>query len=216
MKALLYIGMIFFASLACAGERPVQPGLSSVSGEVLEVNSVQNYTYLLLKTAKGEKWAAVNRAEVSKGDRVTIENAMVMKDFESRSLKRTFKTILFGTLAGAHAAQPAPVEDIHVAKAAGDNAVTVEEVATKRTELKDKQVQVRGKIVKYTPAILGKNWVHLRDGSGAEGSNDLLVTTTDQARAGDIVTVTGVVHTDRDFGSGYTYKVLIEDAALRP
>lgn len=214
MKALLYIGMIFFAASVLAGEQPVPPGLGSVSGEVLEVANVPGYTYLRLKTAKGEKWAAVNRSEVGKGDRVTVENAVVMKDFESRSLKRTFKSILFGTLAGAHAAQPAPVEEIHVTRAAGD--MTVEEVATRRTELKDRQVQVRGKIVKYTPGILGRNWIHLRDGSGAEGSNDLLVTTTDQAKSGDIVTVTGVVHTDRDFGAGYAYKVLIEDAALQP
>ncbi len=214
MKALLYIGMIFFAASVFAGEQPVPPGLGSVSGEVLEVANVPGYTYLRLKTARGEKWAAVNRSEVGKGDRVTVENAVVMKDFESRSLKRTFKSILFGTLAGAHAAQPAPAEEIHVTRAAGD--MTVEEVATRRTELKDRQVQVRGKIVKYTPGILGRNWIHLRDGSGAEGSNDLLVTTTDQAKSGDIVTVKGVVHTDRDFGAGYTYKVLIEDAALQP
>lgn len=214
MKALLYIGMIFFAASVLAGEQPVPPGLGSVSGEVLEVANVPGYTYLRLKTARGEKWAAVNRSEVGKGDRVTVENAVVMKDFESRSLKRTFKSILFGTLAGAHAAQPAPAEEIHVTRAAGD--MTVEEVATRRTELKDRQVQVRGKIVKYTPGILGRNWIHLRDGSGAEGSNDLLVTTTDQAKSGDIVTVKGVVHTDRDFGAGYTYKVLIEDAALQP
>lgn len=214
MKALLYIGMIFFAASVLAGEQPVPTGLGSVSGEVLEVANVPGYTYLRLKTARGEKWAAVNRSEVGKGDRVTVENAVVMKDFESRSLKRTFKSILFGTLAGAHAAQPAPAEEIHVTRAAGD--MTVEEVATRRTELKDRQVQVRGKIVKYTPGILGRNWIHLRDGSGAEGSNDLLVTTTDQAKSGDIVTVKGVVHTDRDFGAGYTYKVLIEDAALQP
>lgn len=214
MKALLYIGMIFFAASVLAGEQPVPPGLGSVSGEVLEVANVPGYTYLRLKTARGEKWAAVNRSEVGKGDRVTVENAVVMKDFESRSLKRTFKSILFGTLAGAHAVQPAPAEEIHVTRAAGD--MTVEEVATRRTELKDRQVQVRGKIVKYTPGILGRNWIHLRDGSGAEGSNDLLVTTTDQAKSGDIVTVKGVVHTDRDFGAGYTYKVLIEDAALQP
>lgn len=214
MKALFYIGMVFFAASVLAGEQPVPPGLGSVSGEVLEVANVPGYTYLRLKTARGEKWAAVNRSEVGKGDRVTVENAVVMKDFESRSLKRTFKSILFGTLAGAHAVQPAPAEEIHVTRAAGD--MTVEEVSTRRTELKDSQVQVRGKIVKYTPGILGRNWIHLRDGTGAEGSNDLLVTTTDQAKSGDVVTVKGVVHTDRDFGAGYTYKVLIEDAALQP
>jgi hypothetical protein len=65
--------------------------------------------------------------------------------------------------------------------------------------------------------VLGKNWVHLRDGSGsaADNTNDVLVTTRDQARIGDVVLVKGVVHTDRDLGSGYSYKVLIEEATLQ-
>lgn len=213
MRALFYIGMIFFATLAFAGEAP--PGLISVSGEVVEVRDVQSYTYLLIKTRKGEKWAAVTRSDVKKGDKVTIENAMQMNDFTSKSLGKTFKSILFGTLAGAHEVAPsaAPVEKI--AMAAGEHALTVEQIVSKGAQLKDQPVLVRGKIVKYNAAILGKNWIHLRDGTGSEGSNDILVTTTEEARNGDIVTVKGVVRTDRDFGSGYVYKTLIEDATLQ-
>ena len=76
---------------------------------------------------------------------------------------------------------------------------------------------VRGKVVKFTPEVLGKNWVHLRDGSGsaADGSNDILVTTLDETKIGDVVLVKGVVQTDRDLGSGYSYKVLIEEAKLQ-
>jgi hypothetical protein len=62
---------------------------------------------------------------------------------------------------------------------------------------------------------MGKNWVHLRDGTGSEGSNDILVTTQNQAKAGDVVTVKGVVRNDKDFGAGYSYKVLIEEAKLQ-
>jgi hypothetical protein len=78
-------------------------------------------------------------------------------------------------------------------------------------------VVVRGKVVKYNPGIMGKNWIHLRDGSGAaaDGTNDVLVTTAHQAKLGDVLTVKGVVRTDKDFGSGYSYKVLIEEATLQ-
>jgi hypothetical protein len=71
--------------------------------------------------------------------------------------------------------------------------------------------------VKFNSGIMGKNWLHVRDGtsSAADNTNDLLVTTTAPAKVGDVVTVKGVVHTDRDFGSGYAYKVLLEDAALQ-
>ena len=78
-------------------------------------------------------------------------------------------------------------------------------------------VVVRGKVVKYTGEVLGKNWIHLRDGSGsaADGSDDILVTTKNEAKIGDVVLVKGVVHLDRDFGAGYAYQVLIEDASLQ-
>jgi hypothetical protein len=76
---------------------------------------------------------------------------------------------------------------------------------------------VRGKVVKYNPEIMGKNWIHLRDGSGTAtaNTNDILVTTANQAKLGDIVTVKGTVRTGKDFGAGYSYKVLIEEATLQ-
>jgi hypothetical protein len=107
--------------------------------------------------------------------------------------------------------------DVKVTKAVGANARTVAEIVAKRAELKDQTVLVRGKVVKFNPEIMGKNWVHLRDGSGsaADGSNDILVTTLAQAKVGEVVTVQGTVRTDKDFGSGYSYQVLIEEATLK-
>ncbi len=217
MKALLSVCMIFFAALAFAGEAP--PVLTVLKGEVLEVRDVESYTYLRLKTSEGETWAAIGKTPVVKGSQVTIENAMTMSNFESKSLKKTFKTIVFGTLAGdmavAHTAKVVAVGNIKVTKAVGANARTVAELVAKPAELKDKPVVVHGQVVKYNPGIMGKNWIHLRDGSGTEGSNDILVTTQDQAVVGDVVTVKGVVRNDKDFGAGYSYKVLIEEAALQ-
>lgn len=112
----------------------------------------------------------------------------------------------------------ADLGDIKVDKAAGANARTVAEIVTKRTELKDQPVLVRGKVVKFNPGIMGKNWVHLRDGSGsaADGSNDILVTTMASTKVGDVVTIQGIVRADKDFGSGYAYQVLIEEATIKP
>ncbi len=230
MKSLLALCLFLAAPLALAGEPS-----STLQGEVLETRVAGGYTYLRLKTKEGETWAAVNRAQVNKGDQVTIKGAMVMEDFESKSLKKTFPKIVFGTLAGtgadagkaraemaaAHAGLSKAKEttaDVQVAKAAGANAYTVAEINAKSASLKDKPVQVRGKVTKYNAGILGKNWVHLRDGSGAaaDGSNDLLVTTSAQAKVGDVVTASGPVRLNKDFGAGYVYKVLVEDAALQP
>ena len=112
---------------------------------------------------------------------------------------------------------PVDVGDIKVPKASGPDARTVAEVIAKRIELKDKTVLVRGKVVKFTPEILNKNWLHLRDGSGSASDNthDVIVTTNDQAKVGDVVVVKGVVHVDKELGSAYAYKVLIEEATLQ-
>ena len=234
MKALLAICMFVATTFVWAEEKPAAfpPVATVVKGEVLEVKDVESYTYLRLKTKDGETWAAVSTAPIKKGAEVTIENVMVMKDFESKSLKKTFPIILFGTLGGATAgsvgydmatphagtAKTTDTVDIHVAKASGVNSRTVAEIMTQSADLKDKPVLVRGKVVRYNPDIMGKNWVHLRDGSGsaANNTNDVLVTTNNQTKVGDVVTAKGVVRTDKDFGSGYSYKVLIEDATLLP
>ncbi len=231
MRALLAICLLATASFALAAPPP-----TAVKGTVLEVKDVESYTYLRLKTDTGITWAAVSRAPVSKGASVKLENVMVMRDFESKTLRKTFPEILFGTLAGVGAAQAAstslpaghppmtaakagvdaPVAP--VAKAVGANARTVAEIVKQSAKLKDKPVLVRGKVVKYNAGIMGKNWVHLRDGSGSEadGSNDILVTTTQLAKVSDVVSVQGVVRTNKDFGAGYVYAVLIEDAKLKP
>ena len=131
-----------------------------------------------------------------------------------------FKTyLLVGLLLAAPAAwatQPSTSAAVKVPKATGANAYTVAEVVTKAVELKDKPVRVSGKVVKYNAAIMGKNWLHLQDGTGSASNNDILVTSTVTAKLGDIVTVSGIVRNDRDFGAGYFYKVLIEDSAGKP
>jgi hypothetical protein len=198
-----------------------------LQGEVLESQNVDGYTYLRLKTAQGEAWAAVPTTAVKTGAQVTIGNAMVMQNFESKTLKKKFDRIVFGqiveagTLLGApQAAAPAvsaaaPV--VKVPKATGRGAKTVAEVVAGKAALKDKTVLVRGQVVKVNLGILGKNWLHLRDGSGsaADGTNDILVTTKDAAAVGDIVSASGTVRTDVTVGPGYVYAVLIEDAAVR-
>ncbi|NDD27976.1 MAG: hypothetical protein EB084_06895 [Proteobacteria bacterium] len=103
-----------------------------------------------------------------------------------------------------------------MAKADGPNGFTVAEVFEKGKALANKSVSVHARVVKVTPGVLGRNWMHLRDGSGSDTdkTNDLVVTTRDEANVGDAITVTGVVHTDKDVGAGYTYPVLVEDAKV--
>ncbi len=122
-------------------------------------------------------------------------------------------------LAAQHAAAatgPAEVREVKVDKAAGPDARTVAEIHAQRAQLKEKKVTVRGKVVKVSAGIMGRNWVHLRDGTGSQqkGTNDVTVTTGDTAAVGDVVVARGVVRTDKDFGAGYAYPVIVEEAKL--
>lgn len=231
MRTLLAICLLACSALIAAA--PASAAVASdsltVKGVVLEVRDVQSYTYLRLKTKDGDTWAAVNRARVNPGAEVTIEKAMLMHDFESKAMQRTFKKIIFGNLASSNAAgmdmktahkgvaSTPQNQAVRVAKASGANARTVAEIHAKGGALKDKPVLLRAKVVKYNAGIMGKNWLHLRDGTGsdADGSNDILVTTSQTAKVSDVVTVKGIVRTDKDFGAGYVYKVLIEEATLQ-
>lgn len=101
-----------------------------------------------------------------------------------------------------------------IAKAEGGK--TIQEIFDEKAALAGSKVTVRGKAVKVNLGIMGKNWVHIRDGSGANGDNDLTVTTASPSLpdVGDLVLVTGTVALDQDFGMGYQYAVIVQDAEI--
>lgn len=225
---------------AAAGA-PAQAPAGQIQGKVLERIDAPPYSYLKLKTAQGEAWAAVEKTEVANGADVTVKGATPMQNFESKTLNRKFDVVYFGTLGGgdaapapemmgqgqtppvnmaaqhaAAAAGPADVGDVKVEKATGADARTVAEVYAQRAALKEKPVTIRGKVVKFNADIMGKNWLHLRDGSGKadDKDNDITVTTGDTVSVGEVVVVKGKVQVEKDFGAGYKYPVIVEDAKL--
>ncbi len=237
----------------------VTPGGAQIlRGKVLEKIDVSQYSYLKLKTASGDTWAAVQRTDKKVGDEVGVANAFPMQGFESKELNRKFDVVYFGSLAAGPGAEggampagmnagagpmggaggptgagappnPAEMAAQHqmvatggpevkvqkVSKATGADGRTVEEIWSQREKLKGKPVAIRGQVVKFTP-VMGKNFLHLRDGSGTpdKKNNDVTVTTSDAAAVGDVVTVKGTVILDKDFGAGYAYPVLIDDAKV--
>lgn len=100
--------------------------------------------------------------------------------------------------------------------AAADAAVskTVEALNVEKAKLNGKQVAFKGKVVKVNNNIMKKNFLHIQDGTGKEGTNDVTVTSAQTANVGDTVNIVGKVMLDRDFGSGYVYPLIIEDAAI--
>jgi hypothetical protein len=224
MKRCTLLAAAVLASLGLAAQAMPSMQGTALRGEVLEVLSVPTYTYLRLKTKEGEVWAAVPVASVKKGDQVVLVNAQPVERFESKTLKRKFDRILFATLAptgkqpAGHGVAPTasrPVAKLERARAA--DAKTVAEVVAGPAPLNGKTVTIRGQVVKVSSGIMGKNWIHLQDGSGsaAKGTHDIVVTTKDTTAVGDVINASGTVRTDVNLGSGYVYAVLVENAKIR-
>lgn len=94
--------------------------------------------------------------------------------------------------------------------------MSVAELYKDKAQLAGKQVKLHGKVVKVNNDIMNRNLLHLQDGSGdpALGTNDVTITSDDTATMGDEVSVTGTLVVDLDFGSGYTYPLLVEKATI--
>ncbi len=227
MKLRLLAAAAAFAATTAFAQSSAPPQFSTIQGEAQEVIDVDSYTYIRLKTKEGDKWVAVTRAAVKKGQAVTVNEASLMPNFESKTLNRKFDKIWFGKLGGAAGMQAKAESNPHgvaqpsagvekVAKATGADAKTVAEVVGGKSALKDKTVAVRGKVVKVTSGVMDKNWLHIQDGTGkaADNTHDLIVTTKEPATVGEIVTARGTVRTDVKLGSGYAFELLVENATL--
>lgn len=92
--------------------------------------------------------------------------------------------------------------------------IKLEELFKNRSKYENKKVRLRGKVKKFTPQIMNRNWIHLQDGTEYEGRWDITVTSNEDFDIGDVVTLEGRVILEMDFGSGYYYKILVEDAVL--
>jgi hypothetical protein len=209
-------------------------GPGSVNGTVVETMNTGGYTYVQVDTGKEKIWAAAPEFQVKVGDLVTVPTGMLMRNHHSKTLNRTFEQIYFVgkiSVAGAEQSTPQVPDSAKAAGAPHENIVpdapsdmdfsgikkpeggkTVAELYAKKDSLAGKEVTVRGKVVKFSPNIMGTNWIHLQDGTGGEGTNDLTVTTDAKVAVGDTVLVKGVLAADKDFGYGYKYTVIVENS----
>lgn len=194
---------------------------------VEEALQAPDYTYLQVTENGEEKWLAVSKTQAKEGDVLYYASGLEMKNFESKKLKRTFPTIYFvnqiseqpivgaqkETMVSPHGKAPiTPKEDIKVSPA--KDGITLEKLYSNKDQYSGKSVIVKGQVVKYNAQIMGKNWVHIQDGTKAAENYDLAITTTDVVKVGDVVTFKGTISLNKDFGAGYSYAVIMEEATL--
>jgi hypothetical protein len=213
-----------------AAEAPTEPALS---GKVVETMNSGGYTYALIEKRGKKTWVAVPETKVTVGQQIAFQPGQEMKDFRSPSLKRTFDAIVFsggissGSFGaekkadakhgGSKAAAVKSEEKISVEKAQGPNSYSVGEIFGQSKKLNKKKAVVKAKVVKVSAGIMGKNWIHLQDGTGdaSKGTSDLIATSQELPAVGDVITVKGTIYKDKDFGAGYKYNVIMEDASIQ-
>jgi hypothetical protein len=224
MKKLLFIVLLMFtlALISFSGTSMA----NNLSGKVVETLSSGGYTYVNIEKDGNKTWVAIPQTKISIGQEMSFKPGSVMTNFTSKSLNRTFDTIIFsGGVKGKaqtssvekKADVKTPIKVTKVKKAEGPDAYTVAELYEKQSELDKKTIVLSGTVVKFSAQIMGKNWIHIQDGSGdaSKGTNDLIVTSQETLAIGDTVTLKGTFSKDRDFGSGYKYAVIIEDASVK-
>jgi hypothetical protein len=207
---------------------PQQNQVQNTNPEVMHTVTVQefintsNYTYLKVDENGKDYWIAVNKIPVSKGETLFFSRSMEMKNFHSTELNKTFDTVLFvDNISKSPNSQsgfvhPELNKEPEIKKTIDPltNGKTVKEIFADANELNGKVVRIRGEVVKVNSGIMGRNWVHIQDGTNDKGQYDLLVTSTQNAKIGDIVVFEGKVVTNKDFGAGYKYPVMIEEAKI--
>jgi len=235
---LAFLSIILFAACQKKVENKVQDANVPPGTRIVKVEDkldAADYTYLQVSDKDNNKfWIAVTKMDAEKGDLLYFTKSMEMKNFHSKTLNRDFESVLFVEDAvktphnmnappstaridpqTAHSqVMSTPKADVKIEHL--KDGKTVGQVYSEMDKLNGKTIKVRGQVVKYNPSIMDRNWIHIQDGTGSGSTFDLLVTSKDQAQVGQIVVVEGKVATNKDFGAGYSYKVLLEDAIIKP
>lgn len=189
------------------------------SAKVLQSMNSGGYTYMKVDDGKNKYWIAMTQRDVKSGDMIEFTEQGWMKNFHSKTLNRTFDNILFAADASTAAPSQEQVHyqpDIFTSKYKMKTTITIAEIFKDREMYVAKDVTVRGKVTKVSHGIMGKNWVHIQDGSRFKNMDDLVFTTTKETpKAGEIVYATGKLAKDKDFGYGYFYPVIMEESNFK-
>jgi hypothetical protein len=225
------------------------------SGKIIETMNSGGYTYILVDAGTAKTWVALPETSVKVGDTVHYTEGMLMQNFHSKTLNRTFASLVFSpgltdkspqaaekqsaavsqekssfdaavqaetspeptmSSSGGSSGAIVPFAEIKIEKVKGENGHSVQEIFAQAKELDGKTVQLQGKVMKVNLNIMGRNWIHLQDGTGDPmvNTHDLVVTTSETPEQGQTITIEGKVSAAKDFGAGYSYAAMIEDAKI--
>jgi hypothetical protein len=201
----------------------------SNQGIVKQVLQTSSYTYCLVKEGNVENWIAVNKINVSEGQTLYFNQGTEMFDFHSKELDHDFASVFFvqdvsltpkavntnivNPMQGTTPQKP-DITKQEVKVESVEGGITIAELFANKAKYSGKSVKVSGKVTKVNLEIMNTNWFHLQDGTDFEGNFDLTVTSSEIVNQGATVTFEGVITTDKDFGAGYFYPIIMENAKI--
>jgi len=249
---ILSFFLLFIITGFCPTDADALAG--NTSGMVIETMNSSGYTYMLVDSGTEKTWVAIPETKTAKGEKITYKPGMLMKNFSSKTLNKTFDSIIFSpglgeengvqiqgnaaddsfaaavksesskTAAPAPAMEPSggslgavtPFKEITVTKSSAANGYSVGEIFSQAKELNGQKVSLHGVVTKVSPNIMGRNWVHLQDGTGnpMQNTHDIVATTSELPELNSKITIEGILAAEKDFGAGYNYAAIIEQATV--
>ncbi len=199
---------------------------------VKEILQVSSYTYLYVDEGTENKWLAVPYFDAKVGGVYYYKGGMEMIDFKSKELDKTFESVYFISEIYDNPFEEKKtsykhVSDIDIKKedkqkngklnlklAPLEGSVSIAELFENKNQYAGKKVKIKGQVTKFSAQVMSKNWIHLQDGTDYDNNFDLTLTSNAEVKVGDIIVLEGIVSIDKDFGYGYFYSLIIENAIL--
>ena len=195
---------------------------------IMQVLHTTSYTYVQGAEKDRVVWIAIPKMDAKKGEKYYYQGGMEMKDFKSKELDRTFSSIIFlnGLISPeiVEGGNPSSIASLKKSKTGEKQldidikpihgGITIAELYRNKTVYANNSVTIKGKVTKFNSGIMGKNWIHLQDGTASSGQYDLTITSDEEVSVGDIITIKGELILDKDFGSGYFYNIIVENGKM--
>jgi hypothetical protein len=231
MKQSLLLAGIILTFISCQSNQSSKPlnqaGSSSHEVVVKEVYQVSGYTYLLVTENGNETWLATTPIEAKVGETYYYDGGFEMNNFKSKELNRTFQSIFFlegisstpivnsekASLVSPGAASAREVKK-NLSITPVDGTVTIAELFSNKASYEGETIKVKAEVTKFSPQIMGTNWIHVQDGTESEGDFDLTITSKEIVNVGETLIFEGKITLDKDLGYGYFFEVLMEDAKV--
>ncbi len=231
-KLLIIVPILFLISFTSCTEKPkqnTQPAreaqIAPIKIHMVTVQKKQDagsFTFLKVSEKDSTYWIASAKTDVAIGDTLFYSQSIEKKNFKSKTLNKTFKSILFVDKISSRknpaniVSHPEIKRDtktkVNFKRIKGS--ITIKKLFANKKSLAGKTVKVQGKVTKINRQIMGKNWIHIQDGTSYKGKFDLLITSNEVVSVGSIVIMEGIVAVDKDFGAGYKYPILVENAKV--